>query len=155
MVDRRACVGGLDGRRAGLAIAVVAVVAGHVTAAPAQRLRPTATLTFTGGVQVQAEIVDTPDAVERGLMFRESLGPNEGMLFIFEKTGFYPFWMKNTLIPLDIIWIDEQWRIVSIAESVPPCRTDPCATYPPAGDARYVVEVSAGFATAGERVRVI
>jgi len=141
-------VGGLDGRRAGLAIAVVAVVAGHVTAAQAQRLRPTATIAFAGGVQVQAEIVDTPQAVERGLMFRESLGPNEGMLFIFEKTGFYPFWMKNTLIPLDIIWIDEQWRIVSIAESVPPCHADPCPTYPPAGDARYVVEASAGFAKA-------
>ena len=108
-------------------------------------MRPTATVTFASGVQVQAEIVDTPDAVERGLMFRESLGPNEGMLFVFEKAGFYPFWMKNTLIPLDIIWIDEAWRIVSIAESVPPCRADPCPTYPPAGDARYVVEVSAGF----------
>ena len=79
-------------------------------------------------------------------MFRKSLGPNEGMLFVFDQAGFYPFWMKNTLIPLDIIWIDERWRIVSVAESVPPCRADPCPTYPPAGDALYVVEVAAGFA---------
>ena len=127
--------------------------------ASAQRMRPTTTVTFASGAQVHAEIVDTPDAVERGLMFRESLGPNEGMLFVFEKTGFYPFWMKNTLIPLDIIWIDEAWRIVSIAASVPPCRADPCPTYPPAGDARYVVEVSAGFARThgvarGDRVTV-
>jgi uncharacterized protein len=141
-------VAGLDGRRAGVAIALVAVLAGRVTPAPAQRLRPTASVTFAGGAQVQAEIVDTPEAIERGLMFRESLGPNEGMLFIFDKAGFYPFWMKNTLIPLDIIWIDEGWRIVSIAESVPPCRADPCPTYPPAADARYVVEVSAGFTKA-------
>jgi len=89
--------------------------------------------------------VDTPPAVERGLMFRESLPPNEGMLFVFEQTGVYPFWMKNTLIPLDIIWLDEDWRIVSIAAAVPPCRADPCPTYPPAGPARYVVEVNAGF----------
>jgi uncharacterized membrane protein (UPF0127 family) len=79
-------------------------------------------------------------------MYRESLGRNEGMLFVFEQSGFYPFWMKNTLIPLDIIWIDEDWRIVSIAESVPPCRAEPCPTYPPAAQARYVVEVNAGFA---------
>ena len=70
-------------------------------------MRPTATVTFAGGMQVQAEIVDTPETIERGLMFRTSLGPNEGMLFVFEQAGFYPFWMKNTLIPLDIIWIDE------------------------------------------------
>ena len=109
-------------------------------------MQPTATVTFKSGMQVRAEIVDTPETLERGLMFRTSLGPNEGMLFVFEQAGFYPFWMKNTLIPLDIIWIDEQWRIVSIAESVPPCRADPCPTYPPAGNARYVVEVVAGFA---------
>src|SRR3954452_23595579 len=120
----------------------------HEPSASAQRTRPTATVTFPAGVQVHAEIVDTPETVERGLMFRTSLGPNEGMLFVFEKTGLYPFWMKNTLIPLDIIWIDEQWRIVSIAASVPPCRADPCPTYPPAGDARFVVEVAAGFAKA-------
>jgi uncharacterized membrane protein (UPF0127 family) len=121
-----------------------------IPAAPAsgQRMRPTATVTFAGGMKVHAEIVDTPAAIERGLMFRTSLEPNAGMLFVFEKAGFYPFWMKNTLIPLDIIWIDEAWHIVSIAESVPPCRADPCPTYPPTGDARYVVEVPAGFARA-------
>jgi uncharacterized protein len=129
-----------------LALAWVAVMALHAPPSSGQRLRPTATVTFAGGVQVQAEIVDTPEAIQRGLMFRTSLGPNEGMLFVFERAGFYPFWMKNTLIPLDIIWIDERWRVVSVAESVPPCRADPCPTYPPAGNARYVVEVAAGFA---------
>jgi uncharacterized protein len=114
-------------------------------AAAGQWKQPTATVTFRGGVQVRAEIVDTPSAIERGLMFRESLPPNEGMLFVFERTGVYPFWMKNTLVPLDIIWLDEDWRIVSIAASVPPCRADPCPTSPPDGPARYVVEVNAGF----------
>ena len=131
-----------------LALAWIAMTAIDAAPLSGQRNRPTATVTFAGGVQVHAEIVDTPAAIERGLMFRTSLEPNAGMLFVFEKAGFYPFWMKNTLIPLDIIWIDDAWRIVSIAESAPPCRADPCPTYPPAGDARYVVEVPAGFARA-------
>ena len=105
-----------------VALAWVALMALHAPPSSGQRLRPTATVTFTGDVQVQAEIVDTPETIERGLMFRKSLGPNEGMLFVFEQAGFYPFWMKNTLIPLDIIWLDADWRIVSIAASVPPCR---------------------------------
>jgi uncharacterized protein len=152
-------VAAIDRVRWAAALAWLTVMAFQAPPASAQRTRPTATVTFPGGVQVHAEVVDTPEAVARGLMFRTSLGPNEGMLFVFEKTGFYPFWMKNTLIPLDIIWIDEQWRIVSIAASVPPCRADPCPTYPPPGDARYVVEVPAGFTrthrvTRGDRLTV-
>jgi uncharacterized membrane protein (UPF0127 family) len=137
----------------------VALMALTGVAAAGQWKQPTATVTFRGGVQVHAEIVDTPAAIERGLMFRESLAPNAGMLFLFERTGVYPFWMKNTLIPLDIVWLDDDWRIVSIAASVPPCRADPCPTYPPAGPARYVVEVNAGFTRThgiapGDRVTV-
>jgi uncharacterized protein len=130
---------------AGIALVWVGLMTSQARPAAGQWARATATVTFRGGVQVHAEVVDTPPAIERGLMFRESLPPNQGMLFVFERTGVYPFWMKNTLIPLDIIWLDEDWRIVSIAASVPPCRADPCPTYPPAGPARYVVEVNAGF----------
>ena len=144
--DWRACVAGRNLACWRVALAWIAVMTLHAPPSSGQRLHPTATVTFAGGVQVQAEIVDTPETIERGLMFRKSLGPNEGMLFMFEHSGFYPFWMKNTLIPLDIVWIDERWRVVSVAESVPPCRADPCPTYPPAGNARYVVEVAAGFA---------
>jgi uncharacterized membrane protein (UPF0127 family) len=132
--------------RVARALAWIALMALTEVTASGQWKQPTATVTFPGGAQVRAEIVQTPSAIERGLMFRESLPPNEGMLFVFERSGFYPFWMKNTLIPLDIIWLDEEWRIVSIAESAPPCRADPCPTYPPGGNARYVVEVNAGFA---------
>jgi len=53
------------------------------------------------------------------------------MVFIFEDVGFYPFWMKNTLIPLDMIWLDADHRVVSVAESVPPCKADPCPTSHP------------------------
>ena len=68
------------------------------------------------------------------------------MLFSFPKDGRYGFWMKDTLVPLDIFWLDEQGRVVSIAEQVAP------ATYPdvfyPSAPARYVLETAAGFAQA-------
>lgn len=94
---------------------------------------------------VEVEIVNTPETRQKGLMFRESLGENEGMLFIFEEEGLYPFWMKNTLIPLDIIWISQDMQIVDIKTAVP-CNEDPCPNYSPSGKALYVLEVNAGFA---------
>ena len=68
------------------------------------------------------------------------------MLFMFARTGDFPFWMKNTLIPLDIIWINEQKRIVGISRDTPPCKADPCPSYPPGGMSRYVLEVAGGVA---------
>jgi uncharacterized membrane protein (UPF0127 family) len=101
---------------------------------------------FGDGTKVSVEIADSPQTRERGLMFRERLTANEGMVFVFDRPGFYPFWMKNTLIPLDIVWLDPAGRIVSIAASVPPCKADPCPTYAPAGNAMFVVELVSGFA---------
>jgi hypothetical protein len=97
---------------------------------------------------VHVEIADTPARRQLGLMVRERMSPTEGMIFVFETPGFYPFWMKNTLIPLDMIWLDADARIVSIAHSVPPCEADPCPSYPPdqGTSATYVVEVVSGFA---------
>lgn len=103
-------------------------------------------VTFPDGTRVGVEIARTEAERQRGLMFRESLAPDEGMVFVFDAIGFYPFWMKNTLIPLDMLWLDPDGRVVSIAHSVPPCKADPCPTYPPSADALYVVEVVSGFA---------
>jgi uncharacterized membrane protein (UPF0127 family) len=114
-----------------VALAWVAVMALHAPPSSGQRLRPTATVTFASGVQVQAEIVDTPETIQRGLMFRKSLGPNEGMLFVFERAGFYPFWMKNTLIPLDIIFIRADGTIARIAENTVPLSLDPVPSLEP------------------------
>lgn len=93
---------------------------------------------------VDVEVVDTPSERARGLMYRESLGENEGMLFIFDKSDKYAFWMKNTYISLDIIWIDEG-RVVHIEHALP-CTKDPCISYETDVAAKYVLEVNAGFA---------
>ena len=75
-------------------------------------------------------------------MHRESLDEKSGMLFVFPEDGRYGFWMKNTLIPLDIIWIDNDQRVVDI-QTAQPCTAEPCPSYTPSGDARYVLEINA------------
>ena len=81
-----------------------------------------------------------------GLMFRSSLDENKGMLFVFPEPKRYAFWMKNTLIPLDMIWLSPSRQVVDIKENVPPCKADPCPTYGPEGDASFVLEVNTGKA---------
>ena len=82
----------------------------------------------------------------QGLMFRDRLRPATGMLFFFAVDGEYPFWMKNTLIPLDMIWIDSRRRVAHIEHDVQPCKVENCPNYPPHAIARYVLEVAAGVA---------
>ena len=91
-------------------------------------------------------VVVADDNAERtiGLMNRESLDADAGMLFIFESEGNYPFWMKNTLIPLDMIWLNSDKEIVFIKENALPCEQDPCSIITPNGTAKYVVELNAG-----------
>lgn len=95
-------------------------------------------------INIYVEIADEWPEMERGLMHRESLPEEEGMLFIFPQSGFYPFWMKNTLIPLDAIYISANGTIVDILQ-MEPCISDPCPTYPPDAEALYVLEVNKGF----------
>ena len=79
-----------------------------------------------------------------GLMMRSTLAADHGMLFVFPDTTPRGFWMKNTLIPLDILYFDADRRLVSMQLDVPPCTADPCPTYPSNAAARYVLELSAG-----------
>lgn len=95
---------------------------------------------------VTLEIARTPEERRQGLMYRTALAAETGMLFIFEQPGYHSFWMKNTLIPLDILWLDENLTVVHIERNVPPCATDPCPSYRPPVEARYVLEVNAGAA---------
>jgi len=99
---------------------------------------------FPDGRVVMAELAVTDAERARGLMFREKIQADQGMLFVFEAEGLYPFWMKNTLVPLDILWLGRDRRIVHIAADVPPCEADPCPSYGPDIPALFVLELKAG-----------
>jgi len=93
---------------------------------------------------VAVELALTDEQRSRGLQFREFLPRERGMLFIFENEEPRSFWMKDTLIPLDIIFFNGSGSYVSSA-SMTPCTEDPCQKYPSAGPAKYALEVVAGF----------
>ena len=92
---------------------------------------------------IEIEIADTPETQMKGLMGRKNLDDNSGMLFVFEHLEPQKFWMKNTLVPLDIIFVGGDGFIVNIVESAPPLSN---RRYSSKGPVKYVVEVSAGFA---------
>jgi hypothetical protein len=93
----------------------------------------------------QVELAVTPDARARGLMFRKHLNKDRGMLFIFEEEDIHPFWMKNTLIPLDILWINSRREIVFMSKKTQPCILDPCPVIQPDKKAKYVLELQGGI----------
>jgi uncharacterized membrane protein (UPF0127 family) len=101
--------------------------------------------TSEGSVIINAEIADTDEKRERGLMFRKSLGKNDGMLFVFDDEKHVTFWMKDTLIPLDIIFISSNGTINEIKENVQPCLAEPCELYSSLYPVKYVLEVNANF----------
>jgi len=88
------------------------------------------------------EIADNPASQTLGLMFRKSLAETKGMLFVFSKEDLYPFWMKNTYIPLDIIWLDKNSTVVFIASNTTPQTTKEII---PSSFALYVLEINAGL----------
>lgn len=91
------------------------------------------------------EIVSTSEDMARGLMFRDSMPEEHSMLFIFPETIPLAFWMKNTLIPLDMIFMDENMTVVHIANAVP-CKADPCEHYDSPLPGKYVLEINSGLA---------
>jgi uncharacterized membrane protein (UPF0127 family) len=110
-------------------------------------------------VVLQVEVADTPAARAQGLMFRRSLPESAGMLFVFETEGRWGFWMKNTLIPLSIAFIDRYWKIVDIQDMAvaPDPQAGPFTIYEARAPARYALEVRQGLfrkhnVTVGTRV---
>jgi len=101
-----------------------------------------------GGERFTVEIADTQEKQALGLMFRDALPGNHGMLFIFPGEARRSFWMKNTRIPLDIFYFDQNLALVSVSENTPPCRSPQCPNYPSTGPAKYVLELNAGKAAA-------
>ena len=98
------------------------------------------------GERFSVELAQTQEKQALGLMFRDSLPDDHGMLFIFPREARRSFWMKNCRIPLDIFYFDGNLALVSVSESTPPCRTQRCPSYPSEGPARYVLELNAGKA---------
>ena len=99
------------------------------------------------GHRYAVEVASTDAQRERGLMFRKTLATDRGMLFIHERQQPLAYWMKNTLIPLDILFFDDAHRLVAQQRDVPPCTLgDACPAYPSAAPARFVLELNAGQA---------
>jgi len=127
------------------ALALVACGTGgdDLPAAPTNGFDPPVTVTFEGAPPIRAEVARRPDQRARGLMQRTSLAEGEGMIFLFPERVTIGFWMKGTLIPLSIAYVDGD-RVVSVREMTP-CEADPCPDYPPSDEYTAAVEAPAGF----------
>lgn len=112
-----------------------------------------------GPAMFQVEMAKTPQERARGLMFRQELPGDRGMLFV-QPPGPAVFWMKNTYIPLDLLYFDAEGRLLQIQANVPPCATLDCPVYPSATTTvRYILEINAGEANRrgiriGDRLRL-
>jgi uncharacterized protein len=121
------------------------VMAFGVRGAIAAQKLPTTTVFVAPDKKIEAEMAYTDANRARGLMFREHLPEDAGMLFLFPSLDIHGFWMKNTLIPLDILWLNERKEVVYMV-TIDPCKKDPCESVVPLQKAQYVLEVNAGFA---------
>ena len=113
------------------------------------------------GERFSVEVADDDATRAQGLMFVDEMANDHGMLFIFPNERPRSFWMKNTRIPLDIIYLNRDFEVVSISADTPPCRSRNrrCPSYPSDGPAQYVLEINGGLAAGlglepGDRVEV-
>lgn len=133
-----------------LGVAIVAFIYSSIpkaTAPVGPRFTKEGELTISRAGQTLAaldiEIADNPEDIQQGLMYRRSMDEDHGMLFLMSDNDIQSFWMLNTYIPLDIIFIDANKRIVNVAANTTPHNTDPVSSTAPA---QYVLEVNAGYA---------
>jgi len=100
-------------------------------------------------VLLQVQIADTEPRRVRGLMFQDQLPYDQGMIFVFPQSGLYSIWMLNMQFPLDMIWFDQDGKVVHIETDVPPCKNaleiTTCQSIIPEGESVYVLEVTSGF----------
>ena len=100
-------------------------------------------------VPLEVQIADTEPRRVRGLMFQDQLPYDQGMIFVFDKPGLYSLWMLNMQFSLDMMWFDEDGKIIHIEKDVSPCKTPleiaTCQSIIPEGQAVYVIEVTSGF----------
>jgi uncharacterized membrane protein (UPF0127 family) len=143
----RALIAAVGGTLAGGAVACGAAGSGtssSPTPVPLQVSGPRAVM--PSGAVYRLELATNPEDQAQGLMYRENLLPNTGMLFLFDQPSPHHFWMKNTMIPLDIVWLDEAGRVIFVSADTPPCRADPCPTYGTDVPVRRVLEIDGGRA---------
>ena len=98
-------------------------------------------------ISYYVDLADDDNERAMGLMYRKEMANDEGMLFIFPDTEYRAFWMKNTLIPLDILYFDQNRKLINVIENTPPCKntTTRCPNYPSNRPAKYVLEINAGL----------
>lgn len=109
----------------------------------------TTPLTLPGGQQIRVEVVTRQADMMRGMMFRESLAPNRGMLFVHGSASLYQYWMYQVRIPLDLLWLDMNRQVVEISPDTPPCPSQSAKECPSFGGhkmAVYVLELPGGAA---------
>jgi uncharacterized protein len=119
------------------ALATAALLAHAKDAKPVEAKLPVITLN-AGGQTIKAEIAAKEEHRQKGLMFRTQMGKNDGMLFVFPQLGYHAMWMRNTLIPLAVAYMDESGKILSIHEMEPQNDT----AHQSAGPARYALEMN-------------
>jgi len=140
-------------RRRGLSIAALLIVAvscgaGQTPSKPAATPAPSGPrVVLPSGSVYRLELAHTPEQQAQGLMYRESLPEKTGMLFLFDDKGVHRFWMKNTMIPLDMVWMDAEGRVLFVSADTPPCKADPCPSYGPESPAASVLEIAGGKAS--------
>lgn len=134
--------------KAALVLMLLAACAQQKPAAPPPESAPVTQngprVILPDGFAYSVEIANDDELRAQGLMYRDQLKPATGMVFFFAEDSVYPFWMKNTMIPLDMIWIDSSKRVAHVKTDVPPCKIENCPSYDPEVPARYVLELAAG-----------
>jgi uncharacterized membrane protein (UPF0127 family) len=98
------------------------------------------------GAHLTLELALTDQEKATGLMYRDSLAADHGMLFVFDQDAILTFWMKNTLMPLDMVWFDATGRVADVHPDAEPCHVDPCPKFRTTRAARAVLLVNAGYA---------
>ncbi len=89
------------------------------------------------------ELAETVQERQKGLMYRDTLPKEQGMLFVLPYEDYWPFWMKNTFIPLDVIWISQDKKVTEI-QTLPPCKHEICPAFQPKERGQFILEVNAG-----------
>jgi uncharacterized membrane protein (UPF0127 family) len=125
-------------------VAFVVLLVFYFVTAKGERKKISITNSEGTAVSVDVEVADNLTTRAKGLMGRKSLGEYEGMLFVFDEPGFHSFWMVNTSIPLDAIFMDEEGTVVDVIE-MEPCGLLKCPLHTPKSRAKYVLEVNQGF----------